>query len=355
MSVYDKPDFDGHECVQFITDRASGLKAIIAIHSTALGPAAGGCRAWQYLSQEAAVTDALRLSQGMSFKNALAGLPLGGGKAVILLSHGLPPTVAQFATFGRAINELQGRYITAEDVGTRVVDMQIVARHTKFVSGLTPGEGRAGGDPSPKTALGVFLGMRTAWRLKSGQESLRNARVAVQGCGSVGWALCRLLHEEGASLVVADVAPDRVAQAEQEFGAARASADEILSSDVDIVAPCAMGGVLDEARIEALRASVVCGAANNQLSDPEDGERLRARDVLYAPDYVVNAGGIMAVAMEYFGAGSERELRNKIEGIPHTLSHIVDIASSERSATSAVADRLARSIIHEAGAARAMA
>jgi leucine dehydrogenase len=353
LSVFSKSDFDKHECVQFINDRASGLKAIIALHSTALGPAAGGCRAWQYVSEDAALTDALRLSRGMSFKNALAGLPLGGGKAVILLSGGLTPTAAQFAAFGEAVDELQGRYITAEDVGTRVEDMEIVARNTRCVSGLASGEQRPGGDPSPKTALGVFLGMRAAWRVKSGQKSLRAVRVAVQGCGSVGWALCRLLHEEGASLVVADVTPDRVAQAEHEFGAARASVEEILSSDVDIVAPCAMGGVLDAKAIELLRATVVCGAANNQLSVPEDGERLRERDVLYAPDYVVNAGGIMAVAMEYFGGGSEAELQARIEGIPQSLTHIFDLASGEGRATSDVADRLARSLIYEADAARA--
>jgi leucine dehydrogenase len=339
--MFDNAAYDSHEAVHLFADEASGLQAIIAIHSTVLGPAAGGCRAWHYTSSGAAVTDALRLARSMSLKNALADLPLGGGKAVLLQPSGRALTPETLMAFGRAVDSLEGRYITGEDVGTRVADMQWVARSTDYVSGLAGNAQLAGGDPSPKTALGVFLSIKEAWRYSTGSAQLKGVRIAVQGVGGVGEALCRLLSAEGAALTIADVNSARCVELAREIQAKVESPTEILSSDVDIVAPCALGGVLEPEQIVKLRARVVCGAANNQLASAEDGQLLRARGVLYAPDYVVNAGGIISAAAEYLQNGSEADVRARIERIPRTLRWILEIAHSEGVATSEVADRLA--------------
>lgn len=348
MGPFENSAWDRHEAVHMFRDERAGLKAIIALHSTVLGPAAGGCRDWQYASSEDALTDALRLSRGMSFKNALAGLPLGGGKAVLMRDGAEAPRAEKFAAFGRAVDSLGGRYVTAEDVGTRVVDMQEVARVTAFVSGLSGTARRAGGDPAPKTALGTFLAIREAWAYVANGATLTGVRIAVQGIGGVGYSLCKLLHEAGASLVVADTDAQRTTRAQLEFGADIVGVHEILSVPVDVLAPCAMGGVFDAHTIPALQARLICGAANNQLATAEDGARLRDRGILYAPDYVVNAGGIISVAFEYLRSGSERDVLARIERIPLTLRRVFDEAADTTSPTSDVADRLAQSRIDAA-------
>ncbi|HSN73447.1 MAG TPA: Glu/Leu/Phe/Val dehydrogenase dimerization domain-containing protein [Steroidobacteraceae bacterium] len=342
MTPFDSPDFDDHEAVHFYCDPASGLEAIIALHSSALGPSAGGCRYWRYDTREAGLTDALRLSRGMSYKNALADLPFGGGKAVILRNEKQTDRRAVFEAFGRAVDSLEGRYITAEDVGTHVEDMQAIDRMTRYVSGIVSEHGVAGGDPSPKTAYGVFLGLRETWRHVAGSEDLRGVRVAVQGVGGVGGHLCAHLEEAGAKLVVADLNKDLVQRVVDEHGAVAVAPTEILHADVEILAPCALGAVLNADTIPKLRARAIAGGANNQLATDADGLALAERGITYAPDYVVNAGGIISVASEYLGRGSEEEVRRKIERIPLTLRAILEAARDERLPTAAVADRLAR-------------
>src|SRR6185437_13085055 len=271
-------DFDAHEQVIFGCDAASGLRAIIAIHSTALGPAAGGCRMWPYAASSDAIVDALRLSRGMSYKNAMAELPFGGGKAVII-GDPRDKTPQLMAAFGRLVDSVGGRYITAEDVGTTTADMEQVARVTGFVSGLPHESGRSadpglpvGGDPGPKTALGVFLGLKAAVRFRLGRATLEGLRIAVQGLGGVGYPLCRLLAAEGASLCVADSRTGAAQRVCQELGAREVSVESILAQDVDVLAPCALGAILDSRSIPTVRAQVIAGAANNQLAREEDGD-----------------------------------------------------------------------------------
>jgi leucine dehydrogenase len=340
MTPFDLPDFDAHESVHFFSDSGTGLEAIIAIHSTALGPAAGGCRYWAYETRGAALVDVLRLSRGMSYKNAMAGLPFGGGKAVVLRRPD-DRSDTLFKALGTAIESLGGSYITAEDVGTSVADMQAVARSTRFVSGLSSAKDVAGGNPSPKTAYGVFISLQEGWRYLTG-TGLADVRVAVQGLGGVGHDLCRHLHRAGARLFVSDLDAWRVERAEQAFGAAAVSPEVILSADVDILAPCAMGAVLNAAAIPRISARLIAGGANNQLAAIEDGERLRQAGILYAPDYIVNAGGIICVASEYLGEGSEAEVMARISQIPGTLRQIFDQAAVASLPTNVVADRMAQ-------------
>lgn len=340
MDLFEMPDFDAHEQVVFGCDAPSGLRAVIAIHSTALGPAAGGCRVWPYARLADAVADALRLSRGMSYKNALAELPFGGGKAVIL-GEARGNTRERLEAFGRLVDSLAGRYVTAEDVGTTTADMEQVACVTPFVSGLARESGQAGGDPGPKTALGVFLGLKAAVRYRLGRTSLEGLEVAVQGLGGVGYPLCRLLAAEGARLRVADARPAAVERLCQELGAQAVACEAILSEDVEVLAPCALGAVLDAHSIPRLRARVIAGAANNQLARPEDGEALMRAGILYAPDYVINAGGIISVAREYQGGATSAEVRVEIEKIPARLTEIFERARREGRPTSAVADQMA--------------
>lgn len=348
MPVFDHPEFDQHECLHFVQDRETGLKAIIAIHSTALGPAAGGCRRWQYATDRHAVTDALRLSRGMTYKNAVAGLKFGGGKSVILASDDVPKSPELFRAFGRVVESLGGKYITAEDVGCSVDDMRYVNEVTNYVSGLPKSDGEAGGDPSPMTALGVFLGIEAAVRFQLGKTSLEGVRVAVQGVGHVGLNLCRLLHEAGAILTVADVNRDNLKLTSDEIPVTVVPPAEILFADVDVLAPCALGNVLSTQTIPKIKATVVAGAANNQLSDEQDGERLADRDILYAPDYVINAGGIINVAREYYGGSSEDEVRTEIGRIPERLDKIFKESRETKQPTNVIADELARRIVAEA-------
>jgi leucine dehydrogenase len=341
VDIFDAREFDAHELVIFGHDAATGLKAIIAIHSTTLGPAAGGCRMWPYASQAEALADVLRLSRGMSYKNAMAGLPFGGGKAVIIGDPRTVKTPELLAAFGRLVDSLRGRYVTAEDVGTTTADMAHVARATRYVAGLGRAPGVAGGDPAPKTALGVFLGLKAAVKFRLGRDDLAGLTVAVQGVGGVGYHLCGLLAAAGARLKVADVLPTAVARVCDEFGAAPVAPVRVLEEEVDVLAPCALGAILNARTIARLRAPVVAGAANNQLAQAQDGEALRAAGVLYAPDYVINAGGIISVAREYYG-GTEAQVIEDIHGIPARLSEIFERARRESRPTSEIADRMAR-------------
>ena len=348
MTVFDHPEFDQHETVQFIDEPDSGLKAIIAIHSTALGPAAGGCRRWQYASNFDALTDVLRLSRGMTYKNAVAGLPFGGGKSVIIASDDAPKSTALFRAFGRAIESLGGRYITAEDVGIVMDDMRIVREQTSYVSGLPQSGESAGGDPSPWTALGVFLGIEAAAQARLGAASLNGLRIAVQGVGNVGYHLCRMLADAGAELIVADVNRDNLKRVGDTVAVETVSPAEILFTDVDVLAPCALGNILNSQSIPKLKASVVAGAANNPLSAATDGRRLAERDILYAPDYVINAGGVISVAREYLGQSSEDEVRDEVSRIPERLGRIFAASKEDGRPTNVIADELARDIVANA-------
>ncbi|MBK1624536.1 Glu/Leu/Phe/Val family dehydrogenase [Afifella marina] len=331
------PAFDGHEEVVRIEDEATGLAGYIAIHDTTLGPSLGGCRVWRYADEHAALEDVLRLSRGMTYKTALAGLNLGGGKAVIILAPGVPKTPALFEAFGAAIENLSGRYITAEDVGTAPADMADVARATKHVRG-TPASGVA--DPSPHTALGVFHGILAAVEYRFASSSLEGIRVAIQGLGHVGWRLAEKLHEAGADLLVSDIDEKALARAEEAWGALAVPPAEIHAAPVDLFAPCALGAGLNRTTIPQIRAAIVAGAANNQLAEADDAGRLLQRGILYAPDYAINAGGVVALALA--GAGhSQTETRDKVEAIGATLASIFARAAEERTTTAAIADRLA--------------
>ena len=345
MPVFDHPEFDQHESLQFVHDEKTGLQAIIAIHSSALGPAAGGCRRWQYASGLDALTDALRLSRGMTYKNAVAGLKFGGGKSVILASDKAPKSRDLFHAFGRAVDGLGGAYITAEDVGCSVEDMRFVKEQTDFVSGLPRSGDDAGGDPSPMTAFGVRLGIEAAVKFRLGRDSLEGIRIAVQGVGHVGLHLCRLLHEAGAELVVADVNRENLKMTSDELPVTVVPPAAVLFADVDVLAPCALGNVLTSLTIPKIRAKVIAGAANNQLSTEADGARLAERDILYAPDYVINAGGIINVAHEYYGGSSEDDVRADIARIPERLETIFNEAKTSKQPTNVIADELARRIV----------
>jgi leucine dehydrogenase len=342
MDLYEMPDFDAHEQVLFGYDIASGLRAIIAIHSTVLGPAAGGCRMWPYATSAEAVADALRLARGMSYKNAMANLPFGGGKSVILGDSRQGKPREALEAFGRLVDSLGGRYITAEDVGTSPADMERIARVTPFVSGRAHAPGEAGGDPGPKTALGVYLGIRAAVRFRLGRTDLAGLTVAVQGVGGVGEPLCRLLAAEGVRLKVADARAAVLERIAAELGAEPVPAERILSEPADVLAPCALGAVLDERSIPALRAPIVAGAANNQLARDSDGQALMSAGVLYAPDYVINAGGIISAAREYQGGFTAAQVRAEIEQIPGRLAEIFERARCEGQPTNVIADRMAR-------------
>jgi leucine dehydrogenase len=339
------PDFDDHEGVHLFTDADSGLSAIIAVHSTHLGPAAGGARFWHYADSDAAITDALRLSRGMSFKNAMAGLPMGGGKGVILADAARTKTPELLRAFGRAIDSLGGRYVTAEDVGMNDADMVTIARATRHVSGLPVAAGSAGGDPGPSTAMGVYLGVKAAARRGLGVTDMKGVHVAVQGVGSVGGGLARLLAADGARLTLADVDAVRASALAAELGAEVVAADAILGIAADVVSPNALGAILTAESIAALKTKVIAGGANNQLARREDGVRLRDHGILYAPDYVINAGGIINVALEYLGQGSRAEVEARIAKIPERLTEVWDESDRTGAPASDVADTIAGRLI----------
>ena len=347
-ALWDLPDFDDHELVHFATDRRSGLRAIIAVHSTALGPAAGGVRFWHYPAAGDAVADALRLSRGMSFKNAMAGLPLGGGKAVILADEARTKTPEMLAAYGRAVDGLGGRYVTAEDVGMNVSDMVDISRGTRFVAGLPPAEGAVGGDPGPHTSYGVYLGVRAAVRRRLGRDSLAGLHIAIQGAGSVAGGLARRAAADGARISVADIDSGRAGILAAEVGGAAVDPNEIMTLEADLLSPNALGAILTEDSIAALKVPIVAGGANNQLATPEDGDRIQARGILYAPDYVINAGGIINVATEYLRDGDEELVSRRIEGITRRLDEIWDESESSGRDPAAVADAMAQRLIGRA-------
>ena len=351
--LFDAPDFDAHESVHFIADAASGLRAVIAVHSTHLGPGAGGCRWWSYADDTAALTDALRLSRGMSYKNAMAGLPMGGAKGVIMKSAAAPKTDALLEAFGRAVETLGGRYVTAEDVGMEDHDMQVIARQTGHVSGLPAAGGAAGGNPGPSTAEGIFVGMRAAVAHKLGRHDFKGVHVALQGLGSVGGALAEKLAVAGAKLTVSDIDAARARAYAARLGATAVAAADITRVSADVFSPNALGAVLDAATIAALDVAIVAGAANNQLATPADGARLYARGILYAPDYVINAGGIINVVAEYLGgrgdghaaAGDAAAVAQAIARIEGRLADIFVEGDRSGRPTDVVADAMAQALI----------
>ncbi|WP_447952674.1 Glu/Leu/Phe/Val family dehydrogenase [Sphingopyxis chilensis] len=345
-AVWDFADFDDHEHVHMFRDRASGLTAVIAVHSTHLGPGAGGVRYWHYPQRAAAITDALRLSRGMSYKNAMAGLPMGGGKGVILADEGAAKTPELLAAFGRAVESLGGAYVTAEDVGINDADMVEIAKHTKHVSGLPVASGAdAGGDPGPFTALGVYLGIKAAICEGLNTDSAKDVRVAIQGVGSVGGGVARRLAAEGAKLTLADVNLARAKALAEELGADLADSAAIMEVEADVLSPNALGAILTEASIAKLRVPIVAGGANNQLATALDGQRVHDRGIVFAPDYVINAGGIINVALEYLGQGNREEVESRIHQIPGRLAEIWAESKTSGTPASVVADRMAQKLI----------
>lgn len=338
------------ECVR-LYDIESGLDGVIAIHSTALGPGAGGCRLWNYPGLDEALADAMRLAEGMSYKNALAGLPFGGAKAVLRQPAGDFDRDALFRAFGRAVNELGGRYVTAEDVGTGVADMERVAGVTQHVAGLPTSGDRAGGDPSPWTARGVFESMRAAAALMLGRD-LAGLTVAVQGTGNVGADLCRRLADAGANLLIADPEPGRRDRLSHILDAKVVGIDDIAGVDADIFAPCALGGALTRNVARKLKARLVCGAANNQLASVEVAPLLMARGIAYVPDYVANAGGIISVSAEYLDE-DRSDVEARVTEIAPRVAAILETAARERRSPADVADQMAEDMI--AGASRVAA
>jgi leucine dehydrogenase len=346
-AVFDSPSFDGHETVSYAHCPETGLKAIIAIHSTALGPAAGGCRMRHYDSMDEALTDVLRLSRGMTYKNAMAELPLGGGKAVVIGDPETDKTDRFLESLGDAVERLGGSYWIAEDMGIGPEDMAKVARRTRYVAGLTRGKA-ASGDPSPVTAEGVFRGLKIAVKHKLQRPSVKGLTIAIQGIGHVGYGLARLLHDAGASLVVADVNESALKAAVSEFGADVVDTDAIYDVDADVFAPCAAGAILNATTIPRLKVPVVAGAANNQLDGPESGALLQDRGILYAPDYVINGGGIINVAAEISGNYDPEWVRAKLDRLMQTLDAVFTEAARQDLPPGVVADRIARQRIEEA-------
>jgi leucine dehydrogenase len=337
----------GHEEVVFCHNKDAGLKAIIAIHNTVLGPALGGLRMWPYKTEQEAVNDVLRLSRGMTFKNAVAGLNLGGGKAVIIGDPSKDKSEALFRAFGRFVNSLNGRYITAEDVGIDVNDMEYVYRETEYVTGVHQVHGGSG-DPSPFTAYGTLQGLMAALNKRFGDEEVGKYSYAVQGLGHVGMEFVKLLKERGAKIFVTDINKGLVDKAVSEYGAEAVGLDEIYDVNADVYSPCALGGTVNEQTLPRLKAKIICGAANNQLANNAIGDEVAKRGILYAPDYAVNAGGVMNVALELDGYNRERAMR-MMRTIYHNLGRIFEIAERDSIPTYTAADRLAEERITAIG------
>lgn len=348
MTLFDSPDFEGHEGVHAFFDEKTGLKSIIAIHSTARGPAAGGCRMWDYSSAGAALTDALRLSRGMSYKNAMAELDLGGGKAVIIGDSRSQKTPDLFEAFGRAVETLSGRYWTAEDVGVSPADLESTRKTTRFVAGLE-GHAAASGDPSPVTAEGVFRGVRLCVE-RALDRDLEGVHVALQGVGHVGAYLAEKLHAAGAVLTIADVNPAALEAVAAKIGATIVPTDAIFDVEADVFAPCALGGAISAATLPRLKVKVIAGGANNQLADAMIGQAVFDRGILYAPDYVINGGGIINVAAEIRGleAGVAFDggwVASKLDRLAETLAEVIDQSIAEKRPANLVADEIARARI----------
>lgn len=336
-----------HEQVVFCNNKDVGLKAIIALHNTALGPALGGTRMWNYKNEEEALIDVLRLAKGMTYKASAAGLNLGGGKAVIIGDPKTQKTEALFRSFGRFVNSLNGRYITAEDVGTTVREMEYIFMETPWVTGIPKAFGGSG-DPSPYTAHGVLMGIKASVKAKLGADSLKGIRVAVQGLGNVGYHLVEYLAKEQALITVADIDTAKVRKVAAQFAAHAVDADDIAAVDCDVFAPCALGAVINDRSIVKLKAKVVCGGANNQLAEARHGDMLREAGVLYAPDYVTNAGGLMNVFVELEGYSPDRALDKTVQ-VYDNLMRVFEIAERQGIGTHTAADRLAEERINVIG------
>jgi leucine dehydrogenase len=325
-----------HEQLLYCHDESAAYRGLIAIHNTTLGPALGGTRFWKYDSEGDAVVDALRLAKGMTYKAAVAGLSLGGGKSVIMMPEGQFDREALFRAHGRFVESLKGRYITAEDVNTSPADMEYIHLETEHVVGLM---GRSG-DPSPVTAHGVYRGMKASAKWKLGSDALADRTVALQGCGHVGYYLCKYLREEGARLIVTDIAKEKVERVCDEFGARPVKPEEIYAQEADVFAPCALGAVINDDTLGRLRVRIVAGGANNVLAEPRHGDALEKRDILYAPDYVINAGGLINVNSELEAWGGDRAYRKAGE-IYDTMLRVYELAKAEQLPTYLAADRLA--------------
>ncbi len=344
MKIFDTISSMGHEQLVMCHDPAAGYRGIIAIHSTVLGPALGGTRFWKYGNDEEAIVDALRLARGMTYKNAVAGLNLGGGKSVIIGDNKTSDRELIFRAHGRFVESLGGRYITAEDVGTSTADMDYVHMETDYVSGLA---GRSG-DPSPVTAHGVFRSIQASAKERWGSDDLSGRTITIQGCGHVGYYLAKELHEAGAKLIATDIDADRVKRVVTEFGARAVGTDEIYSVAADVFAPCALGAIINDKTIPMLKVEVVAGAANNVLLEERHGDELEKRNILYAPDYVANAGGVINVYSELAGWTSARAFR-KADEIYDTVLKVFAIAKSDKIPTYVAADRLAEQRIKDVG------
>lgn len=337
----------GYEQLVLCHDATSGLRASIAIHDTTLGPALGGTRMWRYATEDEAILDCLRLARGMTYKAAAAGLNLGGGKAVIIGDPANDKSEALFRAFGRFVETLGGRYITAEDVGTSVEDMDHIYQETAHVTGVSETYGSSG-DPSPMTALGVWRGMKACAAEAWGSDSLKGKVVAVQGMGHVGYHLARHLHEDGAGLIVTDIREASAKRAAEEFGAKVCTPEEIYAAECDIFSPNALGAVINDRTLPALKCRIVAGAANNQLAENRHGDALTERGILYAPDYVINAGGLINVADELEGYNRERAFR-KVSGIYDNVAKVISLAKSRGIPTYQAADRYAEERIERLG------
>ena len=342
MAVFNLRAYDDHEQIVFCRDVESGLKAIICVQNTNLGPAVGGCRMWDYNSDEGALIDALRLSRGMTYKNAMAGLNMGGGKSVIIGNSKTMKSEELFRAFGRFVDKLSGKYITAEDVGINPQDMAVVNKETNHVLGL---EGKSG-DPSPVTAYGVFTGLKAAVNHRLGRDDLDGLKVSVQGLGHVGYYLCRHLHEQGAKLVVTDINKESVDRVVDEFGATAVDTDDIYHQEVDVYAPCALGATINDNTLPKIQASVIAGAANNQLAEDRHGDILMQKGILYAPDYVINAGGIINVSFEE--SYDQAAALKKVDEIYGTLTEVFDASKSSGRPTNVIADEIARQRVADA-------
>lgn len=352
MQLFHKFTQDPYEQLVFCHEKESGLKAIIAIHDTTLGPALGGTRMWKYETEEEAIEDVLRLAKGMTYKAAVAGLNLGGGKAVILGDPQKDKSEALFRAFGRYIQGLQGRFITAEDVGTTEEDMDMIYLETRYVTGISPVYGSKG-NPSPLTALGVYRGMQAACQIVFGEDSLRGKTVAVQGAGSVAYELCRYLHREGAKIIVTDIDQEKAMRVVNEFSAQAVAPDEIYGVKCDIFSPCALGGVINDETVDRFQCRIIAGSANNQLREESHGKRLEARGIFYAPDYVINAGGLINVADELLDYNYERVLQ-KVNGIYDNILKVFHIAQRDQIPSFLAADRLAEERIQTVSRSRSM-
>ena len=345
--IFEQLDTFGHEQVVYCHNKDAGLKAIIAIHNTVLGPALGGTRMWPYKSEAEALNDVLRLSRGMTYKNAVAGLNIGGGKAVIIGDPAKDKSEALFRAFGQFVESQGGRYITAEDVGIDVNDMEFVFRETQYVTGVHQVHGGSG-DPSPFTAYGTLQGLLATLNRKFGNEEVGNYSYAVQGLGHVGMEFVKLLKERGAKIFVTDINQRLLDQAVSEYGAEAVAPDEIYDVDADVYSPCALGATVNEETVPRLKAKIICGSANNQLANNEIGDEVGKRGILYAPDYAVNAGGVMNVSLEIEGYNRERAMR-MMRTIYHNLTRIYEIAERDGIPTYKAADRMAEERIELIG------